>query len=307
MDSQKRASLTAQHSVLEVLPASGGCIARFAVRTAAGEVDILRPAGGGDADGIDPRQTACFPLVPYSGRIRDGRFVCGTREVREPLNFAPERHSIHGHGWQRPWRVEAQDASTLTLAYTHAPDDWPYAYTARQCFRLDPPPSADHLGALAITVSLTNESDEPMPAGLGLHPYFARTPGAHLSAQVSGVWLTDDEVMPVEHAGLPASMPLPGGIHVDRTPLDHAFTGFGGVADIEWPERKLKVRLRASPLLGFLVVYTPPGEDFFCVEPVSNCTDAFNLAAAGCNDTGMLMLEPERTVRAEVRLEAAQA
>ena len=42
--------------------------------------------------------------------------------------------------------------------------------------------------------------------------------------------------------------------------------------------------------LGFLVVYTPPGEDFFCAEPVSNATDAFNLAAAGRTDTGMLVL-----------------
>jgi aldose 1-epimerase len=52
--------------------------------------------------------------------------------------------------------------------------------------------------------------------------------------------------------------------------------------------------------LGFLVVYTPPGEDFFCAEPVSNATDAFNLAAAGRTDTGMLVLEPGRSASARV-------
>ena len=30
------------------------------------------------------------------------------------------------------------------------------------------------------------------------------------------------------------------------------------------------------PLFGHLIVYTPPGEDFFCVEPVSHMTDAIN-------------------------------
>jgi aldose 1-epimerase len=50
------------------------------------------------------------------------------------------------------------------------------------------------------------------------------------------------------------------------------------------------------------VVYTPPGEAFFCVEPVSHITDAFNLAAAGRTDTGMLSLLPGESVRATLTL-----
>lgn len=308
MNSPDRATLTTEHGVLDLLPASGGCIARFSVRTPSGEVDILRPLtgdalAGGRAEPVDPRDTACFPLVPYSGRVRDGRFVWGGREVQERLNFAPEPHAIHGHGWQQPWRVEACGDDTATLAYTHEPGGWPYAYTARQQFRLAPPDGLNILCTLEMTVSLTNESQDTMPAGLGLHPYFPRTRDARLSADVSGVWLTDDDVMPVERASLPSNMTLPDGINIDETPLDNAFTGFGGSAEIEWPGRGLKVRLRAGSPLSFLVVYTPPGEDFFCVEPVSNCTDAFNLAAGGRDDTGTLTLAPGQTVQADVRFE----
>jgi len=43
--------------------------------------------------------------------------------------------------------------------------------------------------------------------------------------------------------------------------------------------------MTASQPLGALYLYVPPGSDYFCLEPASNITDAFNLAAAG--RTGM--------------------
>jgi aldose 1-epimerase len=49
-------------------------------------------------------------------------------------------------------------------------------------------------------------------------------------------------------------------------------------------------------------VYTPPGQSFFCAEPVSHITDAFNLAAAGQADTGMLTLAPGETARVALTL-----
>ncbi len=54
--------------------------------------------------------------------------------------------------------------------------------------------------------------------------------------------------------------------------------------------------------LECLVIYSPPGQPFFCAEPVSHTTDAINLAAAGRTDTGLLVLEPGQTVRAAVTL-----
>jgi len=75
--------------------------------------------------------------------------------------------------------------------------------------------------------------------------------------------------------------------------------GIGGA--IAWPEWNAGLRIDADPPLGFLVVYSPRGEDFFCAEPVSHCTDAFNLARQGRRDTGMLTLEPGANLSATVR------
>ena len=48
------------------------------------------------------------------------------------------------------------------------------------------------------------------------------------------------------------------------------------------------------------MLFTPAGEDFLCVEPVSHGTDAFNLAAAGAADTGIRVLAPGETFEAQV-------
>ena len=62
------------------------------------------------------------------------------------------------------------------------------------------------------------------------------------------------------------------------------YAGWQRQATIVWPETRARLVLEASPPLGFLVLYSPPGEPFFCAEPVSHCTDAFNLAAQGRAD-----------------------
>jgi aldose 1-epimerase len=56
----------------------------------------------------------------------------------------------------------------------------------------------------------------------------------------------------------------------------------------------------ADPVLGHLVIYTPEGENFFCVEPVSHSVDAFNLAEAGVPDTGTVVLDPGESLRGRV-------
>jgi aldose 1-epimerase len=92
------------------------------------------------------------------------------------------------------------------------------------------------------------------------------------------------------------------GLAVDRVALDNVFVGWDREAIIAWPERRARLRLTARGPLSTLVVYTPPGEAFFCVEPVSHITEAFNLAAAGHQDTGMLSLAPCESARAVMSL-----
>ena len=275
--------------VAQVAPSAGGSITRYGWESGDGSLEWLRPASADDLANAVPTGMACFPLVPFSNRIRNGRFAFGGREIHLLPNFPPEPHTIHGHGWQTDWEVEDQAPNRLTIGYSHPADQWPWPYSAHLTFVLTEI-------FLEVEIGVTNEGTEPMPAGLGLHPYFVRTPATKLTAEVNGVWLSDEHSMPTELVPLPADRRLDRGINPSDVSLDHNFAGWAGTALVEWPDRNARLSIRGDEIFKFLVVYTPPGEEFACVEPVSNVLDAFNLAQGGRSDTGMIVVDPGETV-----------
>jgi aldose 1-epimerase len=242
----------------------------------------------------NPRGGASWPLVPYSNRIRDARFPWRGRMIELARDHLSGDHAIHGQGWRRPWQVVSADATRAVLEQRHAPDGfWPFAYRARQDFILAG-------GRLDMRIELVNAGDRRMPSGFGLHPYFPRTPRCRLHAAVTGLWETDDAILPTSLVAPEAPRDPRIGLAVDAVPLDNCFTGWGGHAEIVWPETETALAMTADGPMGFFVVYTPTGEPYFCAEPVSNATDAVNLAAAGRDDTGLLVLEPGQAASARI-------
>ena len=279
---------------LEVAPEIGGSITRYASERAGRIVDWMRPASPDALAERAPGGMSSFPLVPFSNRIRDARFRFRGREVQLPQNFRPEPHAIHGHGWRARWTVVERAEARLTVEYRHPAGAWPWAYAAQQTFDLDDE-------RLRIRFAVTNEAREPMPVGFGLHPYFVRTPRALVRADVGPMWEADADVMPVRLVPPPPQLlPAGAGLNPDAAPLDNNFTRFGGRAVIEWPEWNARLRVEADPVYACLVVYTPAGRDFFCVEPATNCIDGFNLADRGRRDTGLIVLDPGDTAAGDV-------
>ncbi len=112
------------------------------------------------------RDAAMYPLVPYSNRLGYRHFRWRGQDYTTRANVADSPHSLHGLGWQRPWRIVSSSALEVVLELVHEGDaDWPFAFTARQYFSL----SADSLG---VRLQLTNDAGVEQPVGLGLHPYF---------------------------------------------------------------------------------------------------------------------------------------
>ncbi len=277
---------------LDLCPALGGSITALSWNHPKnGSIDLLRPTPPASIAKADIEAVACFPLTPFSNRVRHGRFTFEGREIVMPAN-TNEPHVQHGHGWQRPWDVAMATDDMAILRLTHAADEWPFDYVMEQRFQLAG-------GGLAIDLVARNEDERAMPYGFGLHPYFLHTPRCRLTAAVSGFWESDAEVMPVQHTPPPAALDPAKGLPVAEQTMDNAFTGWDGHAVIEWPENATRLAMSASAPFGVLVVYIPPGESYFCAEPVSNTTDAFNLAHQR-NDTGMLVLRPDTRITARV-------
>jgi aldose 1-epimerase len=274
---------------LEVCPGLGGSLTAFRHRGR----DLMRPAGRALFANAELGAASSFPLVPFSNRIADRRFAFQGRRYELPPNFPPEPHAIHGQGWQHPWTVVEASAGRLVLEFAHAIAGTPLDYRARQSLALDD-------RGLNLTLEVTNAGAGPMPAGLGAHPYFVRSPGVTLRARLAQVWLMDERKLPTRPAPVPAEWDFARAPQLAGLALDHCFCGWDGRAELHWPETGITLAIEAEPLFGHLVVYVPAGRDFFCVEPVSHVNDGFNLADRGGAATGVRVLAPRETLRGGV-------
>lgn len=276
-----------------VAPELGGALTAFREETPSGPLDWLRPAPPECADIL---QSACYPLVPFSNRIANGRFSWRNRGVCLPANFPPEPHAIHGFAWQRPWYVgeSAPDRTTLVLRYEDGP--WPWPFEVRQTITLEP-------HALSITLTLENRAETAMPGGLGLHPFFPRGAHTRLHADVRAIQRSGPERMPaVLDDAHPAIAALGMGDGVPEG-LDNAFYDWRGPLAVHQGDTGRSLNMRADPLLRHLVIYTPKGAAFFCAEPVSHLTGAFAAETVSeARDAGLVEIPPKETLRATIRL-----
>ncbi len=250
--------------------------------------DILRPTPPErlNSRSDSARDCAAFPMVPFASRITNGAFNSGDQTIQLPANMPPEPHAIHGLGWQSKWDVSQLSTSSVTLTHTHEGLTWPWPYTAQQVFALNDT-------GLSLTLNLTNHGDAPMPAGFGWHPYFPR-PDAHVEASTRRVWLDRNQVTVI-----PADSDISAGRAVADLNLDHVFDVAAPVQTIHWPG--LTLTLKSDPVFNKLIVYVPPGRDYFCIEPVTHAPDAVNSTLSN-QSTGLHMLKHGATLSGTITL-----
>jgi aldose 1-epimerase len=277
-------SLRAGRLALDLAPNCGGSISRFAVE---GKGDILRPTPPKALVSGKGNDSSCYPLVPYSNRIAEGRLDFDGETLKLAANWPGLRHPMHGDGWARAWQVERNDTRSAALVYEHdGLLGWPFRYRARQSFRLD----GDRL---AVSMSIENLERRAVPAGLGLHPFFVRDADCDLACRTTDVWLTDAEVIPTERVPVPPAWDFAQPRRIDDVVLDNCFDGWDGRATLRWPSRRLAVDLSATQAFRHLVIFTPARRPFFCVEPVSHAN-----GAVGPTPRGAGALQTRALVRA---------
>lgn len=283
---------------VQVCPAAGAGIVRFYHQAEEQVYDWLRPVSEQTIASRNGHEMGSYALAPFCNRIRAGQFSFQSRSISLPLNAPPQKHSLHGHAWQAPWQVVERTDSTLTLDYHHNPDAWPWEYQVRQIIHVK------HQ-CLHINLVIKNLSAEAMPAALGLHPFFRRTPQTRVFAQVEKIWLTDDEIMPLEHTKPEPIRDPRRGIWVNQVILDNNYSNWAGLARVQWPEWEAEMTLIADSPYDHLVIFAPTDRQVVCVEPVSQTTDALNLDPDGSLGMGMRVLDPGAVLTASAEFRYA--
>ena len=248
-------------------PGRGGSICAFEWR---GEPLLRETCGPSILD------VACFPLVPFSNRIANGRFESPRGPVQLRPNFpdSDHPHTLHGFGWLSEWEVVEAYAERATLRHVYPEAEWPWSYVAEQRFTL----LRHHL---VHELSVRNLSSAAMPAGLGFHPYFPRTDQTLYYGAHKGEWQTGEDGLPVTLIERDEAIDWWDGRAISERAVDTVYVKRSGPLVVRWPERELELKITPSLNLPFTVVYTPAARDFFCVEPVTHATNAFNSESAG--------------------------
>ncbi len=235
-------SLTSATCRLELSPADGG---RWSSLVIHGRELIVR----GTCDD-PPTSWGNYPLVPFGGRIRRGRFDFEGETIRLPADF--DGHAIHGTGYLKPWQVdELTDRRVVVSCDLGDETRWPFGGTSTQTWEL----SDDRLlGELSVTAG-----ERAMPAQVGWHPWFVKPDT--LGFEAGAMYRRDDDYIAVDEL-----VPVPPG------PWDDCFAQVTQPVILEWPEVRLELRSDCDDW----VVYDQPNHAT-CVEPMSGPPDAFTL------------------------------
>ncbi|MFC7988805.1 aldose 1-epimerase [Streptomyces pilosus] len=238
--SNEHITLTAGDAEVDVLPGNGGRVGGLRV----GGVELLRQG----------ERYGCFPMVPWCGRIREGRFQDGATVRQMPLNAPP--HAIHGTARDAAWSVARKSTDEAVLTYDLT-DPWPYPGRVTQQVVL---------GEDALTLTMSVETYESsFPAQIGWHPWFNRDlGGADVSIGFAPAW---QEERGEDH--------LPTGRRTDPQagPWDDCFGMPSGVdVTLTWPEL---LELRVTSREEWVVVYDEQREAV-CVEPQTGPPDGLN-------------------------------
>ena len=284
--------LSSEQLDLQLSPSIGGAISSLTWIGGGERTPVLR-RGHSPLENV--LQAPSFPLVPYVNRIRGGRFTFRGRTVSIAPNMPGDPSPLHGDGWLNEWVVERSDAASAVLTYRHEPSEWPWAYTARQEFRLVG-------GVFDVGLTCRNDSDELMPCGLGQHPYFDCGPETRLLTGVTSAWTIDEHVLPVDKVPATGRYDLADRLICGQD-LDNGFGGWSGTALMTDPDWPFEIEM-TSPQAEFFQVYSPASGGIFVAEPVTHANAALNAPEAEWPQLGMRILQPGEEMRLDMRIEA---
>ena len=270
-------------------------------------------------------------LLPFANRIRgnvspDGKTITADvagKTVTLPANWSgnnpgAEKHAIHGLMRRSKFEdvTQKNGATDSSVAAVLHAGNFDGHWLSDTDVRVE---TMLKNNAFEMTVTAKNVGHDPLPMGIGWHPYFVLPSGdrqqvrLHLPSETRAVMnnyddsFTTGQRVPVK--GTPYDFSAPGGRPLGSQYLDDNFSELNyrpdgsTVSEIIDPAAKYGLRLiTLSPQIKSIQVYAPLQKNFVAIEPQFNLPDPYNKNWGG-TDTGMVLLQPGQSVSWRVRLE----
>lgn len=236
---------------------------------------VLRPARGGlvtawSVDGKPVLYLDPDTLADPTKNVRGGNpvlFPSPGKLADDAWARAGKAGAMKQHGFARnlPWRCVGTLGATAQLELTSsaaslAQFPWPCALAIAYSLR-------DNV--LRLDLRVTNTGSEPLPFGVGFHPYFHVPVAEKASATVTTTATTVFDNVTKQTGPRPARWDFAHG-ELDAHLLDPTEPAIALTTSTR------TIAVRGSRELAHHVLWTQPGKDFICVEPWTAPGDALN-------------------------------
>jgi aldose 1-epimerase len=248
--------------------------------------DLLHGPEDPDRHRSDPFFGGAYVMAPWCNRIDAATTSVGGQTIALAANF-PDGTAIHGQVYARPW-ARREDGS---LQVTAGGNGWPWRYEVTERITVHEP-------TVRIELALRNISSEPMPAGLGLHPWFRRPVRVAIRAAA---------VYPDNLVSTGAPEPVAGALDLrvmgEMAPgLDATWVRLDEPpVELAWPEIGVAATMRFNAPTRCVVAASPGGREAVAVEPQTHAPQGLRRLLTGEPD-GLAWLAPGAELRVLVEL-----
>lgn len=261
--------LQTREATVVVCPEHGAAISAYSLTDG---TPVFRPS---PARISGPFDLACNLMLPWCNRVSDGGFKANGQFHPLKPNLPGQAFPLHGNAFQLPWRLVSQQDDCVELELiTREPA--PYHYEARVRFALEG-------AALTVDLGVWHWGEEPLPYGIGLHPWLAKSKGTTVEFVASEAIRSDAQCLPTDRVPLDEipEWQFANSRTLPDDGLDNAFAGWDGRATLRWPREQLTLEIETDPPQPCCHLFTPgQNADFFCFEPTSHLPNAHNWLAA---------------------------
>ena len=228
-----------------------------------------------------------YLMAPWCNRLAAGATTVGGQVVDLVSNFS-DGSVIHGQVHAMAWSV----TGVATCSVRAGGDGWPWPYEVTVAAE------ARDTG-LSLRWRLTNLADEPMPAGIGFHPWWRRP----VQLRVDAGLVYGSNIAPTADPR-PVSGPLDlrsGGFPADG--LDGTWTDASVVpVELAWPALEVAATMAASVGARFVAVATPQDLDAIAAEPQTHAPDGLRRLLDGRAD-GLLWLRAGESLALDLQIQ----